>query len=82
MIFQPPGVFFQISVNRPEASPPPAAVRFSANGSNAAKNATAVFTQAGSYTFRVSVRNRAGLAVNIARDFQVRPQMLLPDLRR
>ncbi len=33
---------------------PPAAVTFSANGTNAAKNTTATFTKAGTYTFQVT----------------------------
>ena len=40
---------------------PPAAVTFSANGTNAAKNTTATFTKAGSYTFQVTVRDQPGL---------------------
>ena len=40
---------------------PPAAVTFSANGSNAAKNTTATFTKAGSYTLLVTVRDQPGL---------------------
>jgi hypothetical protein len=40
---------------------PPAGVAFSANGSNAAKNTTATFTKAGSYTFQVTVRDQPGL---------------------
>ena len=40
---------------------PPAAVTFSANGSNAAKNTTVTFTKAGDYTFQVTVRDQAGL---------------------
>src|SRR5262249_30994499 len=34
---------------------PPAAVNFSANGTNGAKNTTATFTKAGSYNFMVTV---------------------------
>jgi autotransporter-associated beta strand protein len=34
---------------------PPAAVTFSANGTNAAKNTTATFTKAGSYSFQVTI---------------------------
>ncbi len=41
---------------------PPAAVAFSANGTNAAKNATATFSKAGSYTFQVTVRDQGGLS--------------------
>ena len=40
---------------------PPAAVSFSANGSNAAKNTIATFGQAGSYTLQVTVRDQPGL---------------------
>ena len=40
---------------------PPAAVSFSANGSNAAKNTTATFSQAGSYTLQVTVKDQLGL---------------------
>jgi aryl-phospho-beta-D-glucosidase BglC (GH1 family) len=42
---------------------PPAPVTFSANGTNAAKNAIATFTRAGSYTFQVTVTDAAGLSV-------------------
>ncbi|MBA3936173.1 MAG: chitobiase/beta-hexosaminidase C-terminal domain-containing protein [Planctomycetes bacterium] len=41
----------------------PAAVRFSANGSNAAKSVTATFTGAGTYTFQVAIADPFGLAV-------------------
>ena len=36
---------------------------FSANGTNAARNSTATFSQAGSYTFRVTIRDAGGLTV-------------------
>jgi hypothetical protein len=39
---------------------PPAAVTFSASGTNAAKNSTATFTKAGSYTIRVTIRDVPG----------------------
>jgi hypothetical protein len=39
----------------------PAAVTYSANGTNAAKNATATFTQAGSYSFTVTIKDSGGL---------------------
>lgn len=39
----------------------PAAVTFSANGTNAAKNTTATFTRAGAYSFRVTVADAANL---------------------
>jgi hypothetical protein len=42
---------------------PPAAVTFNANGTNAAKNTTATFSQAGSYTFLVTEKDQAGLTV-------------------
>lgn len=41
---------------------PPAAVTFSANGTNAAKNTTATFTKAGVYTFRVTIQDAGGLS--------------------
>ena len=41
---------------------PPAAVSFSANGSNAAKNTTATFSKAGSYTFQVTITDGGGLS--------------------
>ena len=42
---------------------PPAPVTFSVNGTNAAKNTTATFTKAGSYTFQVTIRDQPGLTV-------------------
>jgi len=42
---------------------PPAAVSFSANGSNAASNTVATFTEAGVYTFQVTITDAAGLSV-------------------
>ena len=45
---------------------PPAAVSFSVNGTNGAKNATASFTAAGSYDFVVTIRDAAGQAVQSA----------------
>ena len=39
----------------------PAAVTFSANGTNAAKNTTATFTKAGTYTFQVTLTDLGGL---------------------
>ena len=41
---------------------PPAPVKFSANGTNAAKNTTATFTKAGVYNFRVTVTDAGGLS--------------------
>ena len=40
--------------------PPPATVRFGANGTNAAQNVTATFSTAGSYHFLVTVRDPGG----------------------
>jgi hypothetical protein len=40
----------------------PAGVSFNANGSNAAKNTTATFAQAGSYSFRVTITDAGGLS--------------------
>jgi uncharacterized repeat protein (TIGR01451 family) len=40
---------------------PPAAVTFSPNGTNAAKNATATFGKAGSYSLQVTIRDGGGL---------------------
>jgi uncharacterized protein (DUF362 family) len=40
---------------------PPAAVTFSANGTNVAKATTATFTKAGTYAFQVTVKDAAGL---------------------
>jgi hypothetical protein len=40
---------------------PPAAVTFSANGTNAAKATTATFTKAGSYAFQVTIKDQPGL---------------------
>jgi hypothetical protein len=40
---------------------PPAAVTFSANGTNAAKNVVATFTKAGSYTLQVTIKDQGNL---------------------
>ncbi|MGI4791118.1 MAG: malectin domain-containing carbohydrate-binding protein [Janthinobacterium lividum] len=45
---------------------PPAAVAFSANGTNAAKNTTATFTKAGSYGFQVTIKDAGGLSTTSA----------------
>jgi uncharacterized repeat protein (TIGR02543 family) len=50
---------------------PPAAVTFSANGSNAAKSATATFTKAGNYTLQVTVADQAGLSATSTVSFTV-----------
>jgi hypothetical protein len=42
---------------------PPAAVTFSANGTNAAKNTTVTFNHAGTYYFKVTITDAAGLSV-------------------
>jgi len=42
---------------------PPAAVTFSANGTNAAKSSTATFTKAGSYSLQVTVKDQGNLTV-------------------
>ncbi len=42
----------------------PAAVSFSGNGTNAAKNTVATFTSAGNYTFRVTIRDAQGASVS------------------
>ncbi len=44
------------------AGTPPAAVGFSANGTNAARQSTATFTRAGNYTLRVVAVDAAGLS--------------------
>ena len=41
---------------------PPAPVSFSANGTNAAKNTTATFIQAGNYSFQVTITDAGGLS--------------------
>src|SRR2546430_10411545 len=42
---------------------PPAAVTFSANGTNAARNAIATFTKAGSYSIQVTIKDQGNLTV-------------------
>jgi hypothetical protein len=42
---------------------PPAAVSFSANGTNAAKTTTATFSKAGAYSFQVTIRDQSALTV-------------------
>jgi hypothetical protein len=44
-------------------APEPAPVTFSANGTNAAKNTTATFSKAGTYSFEVTITDGAGLSV-------------------
>jgi hypothetical protein len=50
---------------------PPAAVSFSANGTNAAKNTIATFSKAGSYSFQVTVRDAGGLTATSTTDVTV-----------
>ena len=45
---------------------PPAAVVFSANGTNASKNTTATFTKAGTYNFLVTITNPGGVSTTSA----------------
>jgi hypothetical protein len=42
---------------------PPASVTFSANGTNVAKNTSATFTKAGSYSFQVTIKDQGNLTV-------------------
>ncbi len=49
----------------------PAPVAFSANGTNAAKDTTATFTQAGTYSFLVTITNSAGLTTTSSVAVQV-----------
>ncbi|HEX8325443.1 MAG TPA: discoidin domain-containing protein [Tepidisphaeraceae bacterium] len=51
---------------------PPAAVTFSANGTNAAKTATATFTKAGVYTFQVTLKDSGGLTTTSSVQVTVR----------
>ena len=53
------------------AGTPPAAVTFSANGTNAAKNTTATFTRAGTYNFVVTIRDAAAQTVTSSVDVTV-----------
>src|SRR5262249_7077870 len=48
------------TISAPTGAPP---IMFSANGSNAAKNTIATFSQAGNYTFQVSIQYPGGFAV-------------------
>ena len=50
---------------------PPAAVTFSDNGDNTAKNTTATFSQAGSYTFQVTITDMGGLTATSSVDVAV-----------
>jgi hypothetical protein len=44
--------------------PPPAPVTFSVDGTNAAKNSTAIFTKAGVYAFQVTITDPGGLSTS------------------
>jgi aryl-phospho-beta-D-glucosidase BglC (GH1 family) len=54
---------------------PPAPVTFSANGTNAAKNATATFTRAGTYTLQVTVTDGSGLTTTSSVNVTVNPTL-------
>lgn len=54
----------------------PAAVTFSENASNAAKNSTATFTRAGSYTLTVTLQDTAGMATDAVLDVTVAQTLL------
>ena len=54
---------------------PPAAVTFSANGTNAAKASTATFTKAGSYAFQVTVKDQGNLTVTSSVTVTVNPTL-------
>ena len=54
---------------------PPAAVTFSANGTNAAKTSTATFTKAGSYAFQVTVKDQGNLTVTSSVTVTVNPTL-------
>jgi beta-glucanase (GH16 family) len=52
---------------------PPAAVSFSSNGTNAAKNTTATFTASGSYTLVATIRDAAGASATSSLNVTVNP---------
>ena len=52
---------------------PPAPVTFSANGTNAAKNTTATFTAAGTYSFQVTIADPGGGSVTSTTTVDRRP---------
>ena len=54
---------------------PPAAVTFSTNGTNAAKNSLATFTKAGNYTFQVTIKDAANTAVTSSVTLAVTPTL-------
>jgi hypothetical protein len=51
---------------------PPAAVTFSANGTNAAKTTTATFSKAGAYNFQVTITDAGGLSTTTSVGVTVR----------
>ena len=54
---------------------PPAAVTFSANGTNAAKNVVATFAKAGTYSFRVTITDQGNLTVTSTASVTVNPTL-------
>ncbi len=54
---------------------PPAPVAFSANGTNAAKNTIATFTQPGSYTFQVTATDASGQSATSSVNVSVVPTL-------
>jgi len=54
---------------------PPAAVSFSANASNSAKNTVVTFSKAGSYALTVTVKDAAGLSTSSALNLQVNQKL-------
>ncbi|MDP3156265.1 MAG: choice-of-anchor V domain-containing protein [Archangium sp.] len=58
------------------ATTAPAPVTFSANGTNAAKNTTATFTRAGSYTLAVTIRDAQNLTTTSTTTVNVAPQVM------
>src|SRR5207244_12807411 len=52
---------------------PPAAVTFSANGTNAAKNVVATFAKAGTYSFQVTITDQGNLTVTSTASVTVNP---------
>ena len=58
----------------------PAAVTFTPNGTNAARNGTATFTRAGSYVFTVSVRDAQGLMATSSTNVTVTAQLAALEL--
>ncbi len=57
----------------------PAPVTFSVSGTNAAKNATAAFTQVGAYTLTAAITNDQGAAITSSVNVTVLPQAPIAD---